>query len=173
MLRIIVICLVHFLLIVTNRAATERKEISGRWENETSACLKTDVTTMEENGGWDVKYDSFLLTQERCNIRRISSRRLTAEDFRALIHHPVIVEDISNVKCRSACKRNNLIQVLFRCVLSRGSYNRLTSIQQLYGDDDIRMNSANTYSHEIRTTKLKTYISDHMKSQRLDAAANE
>ena len=44
---------------------------------------------------------------------------------------------------------------------------------KLYGEDNITMNSANTYSHETRVTKLKTYLSEYMTSQRLDAAADE
>jgi hypothetical protein len=35
------------------------------------------------------------------------------------------------------------------------------------------MSSANTYSHQTRIIKLKTYLRDFMNSQKLDAPANE
>ena len=49
----------------------------------------------------------------------------------------------------------------------------MTRTLKLYGEDNITMSSANTYSHETRTIKLKTYLSEFMASQLLDAPADE
>mmetsp|Transcript_57521 Transcript_57521/g.120280 ORF Transcript_57521/g.120280 Transcript_57521/m.120280 type:complete len:287 (-) Transcript_57521:132-992(-) len=119
--------------------------------NSSAACSKGVCTS--EYGGWDPTYDGFLIENERCNIRKISSRGLTAEDFRKLSDDPFIVEGLSNWKCQLACTRHNL--------------------EKLYGEDNITMSSANTYSHQTRIIKLKTYLRDFMNSQKLDAPANE
>ncbi len=64
-----------------------------------------------EFGGWDPTYDKFLVENEKCNMRKVSSRGLSAEDFRKVSEYPVIVEDLSNWKCQLACSRYNLEKV--------------------------------------------------------------
>ena len=55
-------------------------------------------------------------------------------------------------------------------------WSKLTSpvtAAQLYGDQEIRLASANTYSHDQRIMSLRDYIDDYMENQPLDAPANE
>ncbi len=101
--------LTWFVILAIIRDAVPDFTLDSKDLNSSATCPKGICTS--EHGGWDRTYDRFLVDKEQCNIRKISSSGLTAEDFRKVSDYPVIVEGLSNWRCQLACSRHNLEKV--------------------------------------------------------------
>uniref|UniRef100_A0A7S4KQQ8 JmjC domain-containing protein n=1 Tax=Guillardia theta TaxID=55529 RepID=A0A7S4KQQ8_GUITH len=108
-------------------------------------------------GGWNDNHDSWLTTQ-RCNIRKIHQKSvMSADEFRKYFEdEPVIIVGapaVLNVKTRNLCQKSELLK--------------------MYGDLNVTLSSANTFSHARRIVKFSDYVDQYLNQHTLDQVANE
>ena len=113
--------------------------------------------TSGDNGGWRTDSEAFL-SSSRCNIRRVHKRwqngGISAEDFRKHFgDEPVIVVGAKdNSRCRDVCRKDALLAA--------------------YGDHEVILSSANTFSHDKLEVPFREYLGSLFAPQDIDTPAN-
>lgn len=109
-------------------------------------------------GGWETDQSQLLAFPGPCNIDVIDVQTTSLSQQEFLDHYayqkPVIIKRATdNTKFQRLCEKHNLLEK--------------------YGENIVRLSSANTYSYRKRDIKLKRYVNELMKPQTLDTLGNE
>uniref|UniRef100_A0A914V3K6 JmjC domain-containing protein n=1 Tax=Plectus sambesii TaxID=2011161 RepID=A0A914V3K6_9BILA len=107
------------------------------------------------DGGWLTDPEYIVAENGPCNIEREDAGSLTQDQFESRYAYtvPVILTNFDNSRFRELTARETILAE--------------------WGDKEVHLNSANTYSYRRVPTTFATYINDYLKPQSLDKLGNE